>query len=47
MLGDLLLGCRRWFNQLFCMHDYTLFSNTNGKYSVYECNKCGRMKVEE
>lgn len=47
MLGDLILGYKRLLKQLFCMHDYTLFSNTNGKYSVYECKKCGRMKVEK
>jgi RNase P subunit RPR2 len=41
------------FKRLFCKHDYVFVRNihgdeinlTNGKRSIWECKKCGKIKL--
>lgn len=46
MFGDVFIGFEKWFKQFFCPHSYRFVSKTNGHYDVYECKKCGRLKIE-
>lgn len=46
MLKSFISGFRDTLVRVFCRHDYRFFSKTNGRNAVYECKKCGRVKIE-
>lgn len=53
MFGDFMIWYMKLFKRLsyhlsqqFCIHKYMLVSKTNGEWRIYECRRCGRVKVK-
>lgn len=48
MIGEIILQVRNFLDQTFCIHDYTIKNREVGMqiFTVYECKKCGKVKVK-
>lgn len=42
MIGDIILIIKRFFKQLFCIHNYRCY-HCGTDYNYIKCNKCGKL----